>query len=114
MHFMKVLNPDNIGAEYFVDSEMNPKVIELTIESVTSEKPPTGGKEKACFYFKEIQGKKCFLANTQVKLIARKLRKADTKDWIGAKVGISCAEKKFAGKPVMGMVIVSINGAEVK
>jgi hypothetical protein len=109
---MKVLNPDNIGAEFFVDAEMNPKELELTIESVTSEKPPAGKKEKACFYFKEIPSKKCFLANTQVKLIARKLRKADTKDWIGSKVVITCAEKTYSGKPVMGMIVKRINGME--
>lgn len=114
MHFMKVLNPDNIGADFFVDANMNPKTMELTISNITSEKPPTGGKEKACFYFTEIKDKKCFLANGEVKKIARNTRKADTKDWIGLKVGITCKEKKFAGKPVMGMVIVSINGQEVR
>ena len=113
MHFMTILNPDNIGAQHFVNAEMVPIVRELTIKNVTSEKPPTGKKEKACFYFEEIDGKKCFLPNTQVKLIASTLRKADVKFWIGTKLGISCTEKKFAGAPVMGMIITSINGKAV-
>lgn len=112
MNFMKVINPDNLGAEAFVDKDFSPITRVLTIKNVTSEKPPTGGKEKACFYFEETD-KKAFIANSQVKLLARKTRKADTEDWKGIKLGISCAEKKFAGKPVMGMIITSINGKEV-
>ena len=112
MNFMTVINPDNLGAGFFVDNDFKPIVKYLTIKNVTSEKPPTGGKEKACFYFDEID-KKAFLPASQVKNIARKTRKADTDDWKGVKLGISCAEKKFAGKPVMGMIIVSINGKEV-
>lgn len=125
MHFMKVLNPDNIGADFFVDKDMNPIEITLTIRDVTSEKPPTGGKLKACFYFEEIKEtvptnggdqvvyKKCFLANGEVKKIARHTRKADTKDWIGIKTTITCKEKKFGRDKVMGMIITKINGAEV-
>lgn len=113
MHFMKLLNPDNIGAEFFVDADMNPKPMELTISKVTCEAPPTGGKAKACFYFEEIKDKKAFLANGEVKKIPRFLRKGDTESWKGVKLTMSCAQKKFAGKPVMGMVILAINGTEV-
>lgn len=125
MHFMKVLNPDNIGADFFVDKDMNPIEITLTIKDVTSEKPPTGGKLKACFFFDEIKEtvteknqekvihKKCFLANGEVKKIARTTRRADTKDWIGLKLTITCKEKRFGRDNVMGMVITKINGSEV-
>jgi len=113
MNFMKAINPDCLGAENFVDKEFKAVEFNFTIVNVTTEKPPAGGKEKACFYFKETP-KKAFLANGEVKLLARKRRKADTDDWKGVVLTISCAEKKFAGKPVMGMIITKINGKEVR
>jgi hypothetical protein len=113
MNFMKAINPDCLGAENFVDKDFKPIELDLTITNVTLEKPPAGGKEKACFYFDKTP-KKAFLSNGEVKLLARKLRKADTDDWKGVVLTISCAEKKFAGKPVMGMIITKINGKEVR
>ena len=109
MNFMKAINPDCLGADTFVDKDFTPVEYTFEITGVTSEKPPAGGKEKICFRFKETP-KKAFLANGEVKLIARVLRKADTDDWVGTKLSISCAEKKFAGKPIMGMIVTKING----
>lgn len=113
MNFMKLVNPDNLGAEMFVDAQFNPIMHVFTIKHVAKEKPPTGGKEKACFYFEETD-KKAFLATGEVKIIARTLRKAETDEWKGVKLGISCAQKRFAGQPVMGMVVVEINGKPVQ
>jgi hypothetical protein len=113
MNFMKAINPDCLGAETFVDKDFTPIEYSFEVVNVTLEKPPAGGKEKACFYFRETP-KKAFLSNGEVKLLARTLRKADTDDWKGVKLTISCAQKKFAGKPVMGMVITKINGKECR
>lgn len=123
MHFAKLLNPDNVGACHFVDKDLNPIVRDLTIEKITSEKPPAGGKPKGCFFFKEIREehkkegeysdpKKCFLASGEIKKIMRTLRTGDSEKWIGTVLSITAKEKKLKGAPVMGMVVVKINGKE--
>jgi hypothetical protein len=106
MHFRKLLNSDCLSAEDFVDQNFNPVERTLTISGVTLEKPPAGGKEKPCLYFAETQ-KKAFVANGEIKKLARFLRCAETDLWVGAKLVISSADKKFAGKSTTGMIIVS-------
>lgn len=104
MHFRKMLDSNCLAAEDFVDKEFNPTTRTLTIKNVTMEKPPAGGKEKACFYFAETD-KKAYFANGEVKKVARLLRRAETTEWIGAKLAITSGEKKFAGKPTTGMIV---------
>lgn len=106
MHFRKLLNSAHLAAEDFVDGDFRPIERTLTIKGVTLSKPPAGGKEKPCLSFVETE-KTAFLANGEVKALARFLRRADTEQWIGAKVVITSADKKFAGQPVTGMKVVS-------
>lgn len=105
MHFRKLVNSEHLAAEDFVDAEFRPIEKELTIKDVILKAPPAGGKEKACFVFVETP-KTAFLANGEVKAIARMLRRADSAHWVGARLAITSAEKKFAGKATAGMKVV--------
>lgn len=105
MHFRKLLSSAHLAAEDFVGPDFTPVERELTIKSVTLQKPPTGGKEKPCLAFAETE-KTALMANGEIKAIARQLRRAETDQWVGAKVVITSAEKKFAGQPVSGMKVV--------
>lgn len=104
MHFRKILASDTMSAEDFVDGNFTPCEHTLTLKEVTMEKPPAGGKPKGCFHFEGTE-KKMFVANGEIKKLARLLRRADTNDWIGARITFSSAEKKFAGQPVTGIII---------
>ncbi len=106
MHFRKLINSECLAAEDFVDANFQPIERQFTIKGVCAAKPPAGGKEKACVTFEETP-KKAFIANGEVKRIARMLRRANTDDWLGAKVVITSAPKRFAGQDTTGMVIVS-------
>ena len=106
MHFRKLMNSDYLAADDFVDANLVPVERTLTIKSVTLQKPPAGGKEKACFEFAETT-KKAFLANGEIKKIMNFLRCADTDGWIGAKLVITSAEKRMKGQPTTGMVVVN-------
>lgn len=109
MNFRKMMNPDCLGADDFVDDEFKPKERTLEVESVVSEKPPAGGKTKACFRFLKCT-RKAFLSNGELKKIARFLRIAETDRWVGVKLTITSAPKKFGGQMTTGMVVVAING----
>ena len=105
MHFRKMLSSAHLAADDFVDAEFRPVERELTIKGVTLCKPPTGGKEKPCLAFVETE-KTALMANGEIKSLARMLRRAETEQWVGAKVTITSAEKKFAGQPTTGMKVV--------
>ena len=105
MHFRKMLSSAHLAADDFVDGEFRPVERELTIKGVSMCKPPAGGKEKPCIAFAETD-KTALLATGEIKALARFLRRADTDQWIGAKVVITSAEKKFAGQPTTGMKVV--------
>lgn len=107
MHFRKAMSPDHFAADDFVDREFNPIQKTLTIKSVFLAKPPNGKKERICIGFEE-DPRTAFFANSQVKLIAKTLRRADTDQWIGAKLTITSAEVKSpAGGMTTGMKIVA-------
>jgi len=104
MHVMEVIDPTNLGAIHFVDENLNPIERKLTIKSVGKEKPPAGGKAKACLRFMEDQ--RClFLANSQIKAIMNYLRTADCDKWAGAVLLLSAAPTKYAGRDCMGVVV---------
>lgn len=103
-HFRKLLHTGYFAAEDFLDNNFQPRPCKLTIASVSEEAPPSGGKKcKPCFTFQGTD-KKMLVANGEVKKLAKMLRRANTDDWIGAQVTVSCAPKKFAGQDVLGMV----------
>lgn len=103
-NFRKLLSSEFLAAEDFVDGDFNPREIKLVISDVTLEKPPAGGKPKACFAFEKTD-KRAFLSNGEVKKIARLLRKANTEDWRGATLTITSGPKKFAGRDTTGMIV---------
>lgn len=103
--FRKMLCKDHLGADDFVGPDMEPIEITMTLTGVNMAKPPAGGKEKALFSFKETP-KTAFLKDTAVTKIGRDLRRRNTEDWIGAKVTITSAPTKMAGKPTTGMIVV--------
>lgn len=106
MHFRKAMSPDHLAADDFVDREFNPIQKTLTIKSALLAKPPNGKKERICIGFEE-DPRTAFFANSQVKLIAKTLRRADTDHWIGARLTITSAEVKSpAGGMTTGMKIV--------
>lgn len=105
MHFRKMLSSAHLAADDFVDAEFRPIERELTIKGVSMCKPPMGGKEKPCIHFVETE-KTALLANGEIKAIARMLRRAETDQWVGAKIVITSKEKKFAGQPTTGMAVV--------
>jgi hypothetical protein len=100
-----MLSSAHLAADDFVDAEFRPIERELTIRGVSLAKPPAGGKEKPCLAFAETE-KTALLANGEIKALARMLRRAETDQWVGAKVVITSAEKKFAGQPTTGMKVV--------
>jgi hypothetical protein len=106
MHFRKLISADHLAAEDFMEDDFRPVERTMTIKDVTLAKPPAGGKEKACVAFEETP-KTAFLANGEIKMLARTLRRMKTEDWKGAKVVITAKQKKFAGQPVWGMSIVN-------
>jgi hypothetical protein len=107
MHFRKAMSPDHFGADDFVDREFNPIQKTLTIKSVFLAKPPNGKKERICIGFEE-DPRTAFFANSQVRTIAKSLRRADTDQWIGAKLAITSHEVKSpAGGMTTGMNVVS-------
>lgn len=109
MHFRKALNPDHLGADDFVDHEMNPIKRNLTIKRVFMAKPPAGKKEKICIEFQEDH-RTAFLANKQVKQVARLLRRAETEMWIGAVVQITSGPVKAPGtkdEMTTGMIVLN-------
>lgn len=103
--FRKMLCANHLGADDFVGRNMEPVEHTLTIKDVRSGKPPAGKKERPEFVFIETQ-KTAFLPNSQVKEIARQLRRGNTEDWIGAKVTITSRETTMAGQPTTGMKVV--------
>lgn len=107
MHFRKMLNTDNLSAEDFVDGNFTPILRTLTIKSVVLATPPAAGKDskKPLFSFVETD-KTAFIANGEIKKIARQLRKTDTDQWVGAKVEITSGPKKFKGQDTTGMIVV--------
>lgn len=105
MLYRKMLNSLHLAADDFVDAEFRPVERELTISSVTLQKPPMGGQPKPCIGFVGTE-KTALMANGEIKALARMLRRAETDQWIGAKVVITSAEKKFAGQPTTGMKVV--------
>jgi hypothetical protein len=64
-----------------------------------------GKVEKAEFSFAETE-KTAFFSNGDIKAIARLLRRADTTQWVGAKLAITSESRKMAGQATTGMKIV--------
>lgn len=107
MHFRKAMSPDHFAADDFVDREFNPIQKTLTIRECFMLKPPNGKKERICIRFEE-DPRTAFFANGQIKGLAKMLRRADTDQWIGARVTITSHEcKSPAGGMTTGMKIVS-------
>jgi hypothetical protein len=109
-HFMECIDSKCLGALHFTDDKMQPKPRQMTIKSVQKGRPPAAGKSSApkwCFYFIETD-KGAFLSGKQVKAIANALMCADPNGWVGAKLTISCAETRYKGEPVMGMVVLKV------
>ena len=104
MHLMQALAPDCFGALDFVDADGKPCERKLTIARVGKDKPPAGGKEKLCIWFREDQ-RKCFLASGQAKKVAAFLSKYDTDAWQGAVLLMSCGPVKLKGQDTMGMIV---------
>jgi hypothetical protein len=106
-HFMECLDTKCLGALHFTDARMQPKPREMTIKSVVKDRPPAAGKTtkpKWITYFEETD-KGAFFSNTQYKKLANMLMCADPDGWVGAKITVTCAETRYAGQPVMGMII---------
>lgn len=109
MHFRKALNPDHLGADDFVDHEMNPIKRNLTIERVFIAKPPAGKRGKICIKFQEDH-RTAFLANKQIKQVARLLRRAETDAWVGAVVQVTSGPVKAPGtkdEMTTGMIVLN-------
>lgn len=106
-HFMKLCDPDSLGALHFTDDDMKPIERALTIKSITHRKPPGGGKERPYFQFDETP-LGAFFAVGQIKRLAQALKCANTDRWVGVKIVVTCDEvrdPKTGGK-CMGMIIV--------
>lgn len=107
MHYRKAQDPLYMGADDFVDAEMNPIERKLTIARVGMQKPPAGKKEKICIWFREEE-RGAFFPASQITKIARLLRRAETDLWIGAVLLITSAEvKSVSGGMTSGMRIVN-------
>lgn len=107
MHFRKAMSPDHLAADDFVDREFNPIQKTLTIRSAVMSKPPNGKRERICIGFEE-DPRTAFFANGQIKFLAKTLRRADTDQWIGARIVVTSHEVKSpAGGMTTGMKIVS-------
>ena len=105
-HFMKLCDPDSLGALHFTDDDMKPIERALTIKAITHRKPPGGGKERPYFTFEETP-LGAFFAVGQIKRLATALKCANTDKWIGTKIVITCDEVKSPkGGTTMGMIIV--------
>jgi len=100
-----MMNADHLGADDFVDRDLNPKEVTMTIKDVKEGKTPAGNKSKPEIVFMETP-KTAFLANTQFKAIAHFLRRGNTDDWKGAKVTITSRETTMKGQPTTGMKVV--------
>ena len=80
-------------ADDFVDREFNPIQKTLTIRSAVMSKPPNGKRERICIGFEE-DPRTAFFANGQIKFLAKTLRRADTDQWIGARIVVTSHEVK--------------------
>jgi hypothetical protein len=105
MMYRKLLSSKHLAADDFVDAEFRPVERVLTLSGVRMGKPPMGKVEKAEFAFSETE-KTAFFSNGDIKAIARLLRRADTTQWVGAKIAITSEPRKMAGQATTGMKIV--------
>lgn len=105
MMYRKLLSSKHLAADDFVDAEFRPIERILTISAVRLGKPPMGKVEKGEFCFNETE-KTAFFSNGDIRAIARFLRRADTAQWLGAKIAITSEPRKMAGQATTGMKIV--------
>lgn len=104
-HFTTLIEQTCLGAINFTNDDMTPRELPLTIKDVTSDKPPGGGKQRICLYFRETE-KKAFFATGQIKKLANLLMCANTENWIGARIMVTCGKVKSPkGGETMGMII---------
>jgi hypothetical protein len=106
-HFMKLCDPDSLGALHFTDADMKPIERTMTIKAISRRKPPGGGKERPYFTFSETP-LGAFFAVGQIKRLALALKCSDTDKWIGVKIVVTCDEVQDprTGGKCMGMIIV--------
>lgn len=104
-HFTTLIDQTCLGAINFTNDDMSPREVPLTIKSVTSEKPPAGSKERLCIRVAETD-KKLFFATGQIKKLANFLMCANTDNWVGARMMVTCGKVKSPkGGETMGMII---------
>ena len=92
-HFMKLCDPDALGAAHMRDESMNPTERTFTIKGITKRKPPAGGGEKNFLLFEETP-LGWYIPTGQMKRLALALKAANTDKWVGVKVTLSCQPVK--------------------